>query len=287
MPKLIVMQGLPASGKSTKAKELLKQGNTVRLNKDLIRKMLHMNKFSGKNEKLTISTERKLAENFLKEGLNVIIDDTNLNPKVVNYWKELSKTLEVKLEYHKIETSVSECMMRDLIREDSVGWHVIQKMALQYTGYLKGEKAVICDLDGTLCNIEHRLKYASGPKKDWSKFFSGIPFDELRDDVEKSVRKLALDNNAFLILVSGRPEDYRDATEEWLARMAKITPDKYILIMRESHDKRDDDIVKLEIYEKYLSNLNILKVFDDRPRVIRMWRERGLEVEDVGNGVEF
>lgn len=40
-------------------------------------------------------------------------------------------------------------------------------------------------------------------------------------------------------------------------------------------------------YDKYLTGLEILKVFDDRPSVIRMWRENGLLVEDVGNGEEF
>jgi len=33
--------------------------------------------------------------------------------------------------------------------------------------------------------------------------------------------------------------------------------------------------------------MDIVKVYDDRPSVIRMWREKGLEVEDVGAGVEF
>ena len=32
---------------------------------------------------------------------------------------------------------------------------------------------------------------------------------------------------------------------------------------------------------------NPIMAFDDRPNVIRMWREQGLMVADIGKGVEF
>src|SRR4051812_38724625 len=83
MAKLIIMQGLPASGKSTKAKELLEHGNTVRLNKDLLRTMLHFDKFTGRNEGLTQDAALFLADNFLEKDINVIIDDTNFNPRTI------------------------------------------------------------------------------------------------------------------------------------------------------------------------------------------------------------
>jgi predicted kinase len=52
MPKLIYTKGLPASGKSTWAKaQQAKDPNTVRVNKDDLRAMLHNSKWSSKNEK--------------------------------------------------------------------------------------------------------------------------------------------------------------------------------------------------------------------------------------------
>jgi hypothetical protein len=57
--------------------------------------------------------------------------------------------------------------------------------------------------------------------------------------------------------------------------------------MRRKGDKRQDTDVKSDIYNRYLKQYDIVRVFDDRPSVIRMWREKGLEVEDVGNGEEF
>jgi hypothetical protein len=101
-------------------------------------------------------------------------------------------------------------------------------------------------------------------------------------EVAAKVRKLS--QNHTIILVTGRPDDYRVATEEWL-KTHKI-PYKE-LYMRESGDFRQDDIVKQEILNKHLNKEEIKLVIDDRPRVIRMWRKNGLEVEDVGDGVEF
>ena len=57
--------------------------------------------------------------------------------------------------------------------------------------------------------------------------------------------------------------------------------------MRNSNDTRPDTEVKAEIVDKYLSKLNIVAWFDDRPSVIRTIREKGIDVIDVGDGKEF
>lgn len=286
MSKLIIMSGLPASGKSTRAKELVEEyGNTVRINKDLLRTMLHFDKFTGNNEGHTRDAARKLADWFLLSGMNVIIDDTNLNPSTLQSWKDLAKLHVAKLEYHDMETSVEECVKRDAIREKKVGQHVIKKMALQYKDYLKGEKVVICDLDGTIADITHRLQYVKEEPKDWKKFFSLIHNDELRRWVADQVEKTLNEHNAKLIYVSARPETYREESERWLE--LNWAPYYELLIMRGENDKREDSLIKAEIYEKYLRNLDIVAVFDDRPRVIRMWKEKGLNVVDCGSGIEF
>lgn len=289
------MRGLPASGKSTKAEELLAQGNTVRLNKDLLRTMLHFDKFNGRNESHTRDAARKLADWFLSQGINVIIDDTNLNEGTVQSWKDLAKAHNAKIEYGDMTSvTVEECVVRDLYRKKKVGSHVIIKMALERLEYLKGKKVVICDLDGTICDITHRLQYGKGETKDWNKFFSLISDDTPRRDVLDLVNKTCKENNAHLIFVSARPETYRSVTEDWITNNTAPLIHEYLsehqtweLIMREANDKRPDTEVKAEIFDRYLKNLDIVKVFDDRPSVIRMWREKGLDVEDVGAGVEF
>lgn len=285
--KLIIMRGLPASGKTKKAIELLKHGNTVRLNKDSLRTMLHNDVFTGRNEGITRDAQKALANLYLNRGMNVIIDDTNLNPNTVQSWKDLAQVHQAKIEYMDMfDVSVEECISRDELRDKKVGKHVIQKMALQYLDYMKGESVIVCDIDGTICDTTHRQHYVSKTPKDWRGFFSEMYQDTLRVFVHKKIEEAFQETNAkYLVFVSARPEDYRTITENWLS---VYYPDSYkMLIMRESNDKRPDTEVKAEIYDKYLKNLNIVKIFDDRPSVIRMWQEKGLPVEDVGNGIEF
>lgn len=284
---MTIMRGLPASGKSTKAKELLSVGNTVRINKDLLRTMLHFDNFTHHNEGHTRDAARKLADWFLTNGVNVIIDDTNLNEGTVQSWKDLAKIHDAKIEYVDcFDVSVEECIERDSKREKKVGKHVIQKMALQHLGYLKGENVVICDLDGTLCNIDHRLHFTETTPKDWKGFFAGIKDDVVRVDVLDKLLNLEEKGNK-IVFVSARPENYRAETEAWLEKAFNGYQLDTALIMREKGDKRPDTEVKSDIYDKYLKSLSIVKVFDDRPSVIRMWREKGLDVEDVGKGIEF
>lgn len=288
MSKIILMKGLPASGKSTRAKSIMDEGdNYIRINKDLLRKMLHFDKFNGRNEGFTQEASFALAQLFLNLGQNIIVDDTNLNPKTEARWRLFAETANTKIEIVELDTDVNTCIERDCGRDGEVGKSVIVKMALQYKDYLKGEKVVICDLDGTLADCSHRLRYARGPEKDWSKFFAGIEDDSLREDVAQQVLDTLTKNNAKLIFVSARPETYEDDTMRWLFYKGFPEGSYSALIMRNSNDKRDDTEVKSDIYDKYLKNLDIVSIFDDRPKVIRMWREKGLDVVDVGNGIDF
>ena len=59
----------------------------------------------------------------------------------------------------------------------------------------------------------------------------------------------------------------------------------YNLIMREKGDRRGDQITKKELYERYIKdNYNVLCVFDDRQKVVDMWREQGLLCCQVAKG---
>lgn len=285
--KLIMLRGLPASGKSTKAEEIIAGGGEFyRVNRDLLRKMLHNNVFTHQREKITIETQELIVAKMLSEGKNVIVDDTNLGEKHEDMWRgaadQFGATFEI-IDMMMGDVSVHECIRRNDIRENKVPRGVIENMAMQYQ-YVPYKKIVVCDIDGTVADLTHRLEYARGEKKDWKKFFSLLSDDTPRMDVYKAADALAVINEAALIFVSARPEDYRTETEEWLR-----THNMYYsnLIMRRKGDKRQDTDVKSDIYNRYLKQYDIVRVFDDRPSVIRMWREKGLEVEDVGNGIEF
>ncbi len=282
------MQGLPASGKSTRAHALMKEyGNYVRINKDLLRTMLHFDEFDGRKEGITRDASRGLAKMFLAKGQNVIIDDTNLNPKTLQSWKDLAKELDAKIEVMRIDTPWEVCVLRDNEREKDVGSTVIKNMALQYGIVQFGSKVVICDIDGTIADTKHRAHFVQRPKgeKDWLGFFANMEYDPVREDV----RKMLIDyyNQGFaIVFMSGRPDNYKQQTLEWLEK--HILTFAFTVMMRRASDSRDDTIVKKEMLDTYFPDKSKIHcVIDDRPSVIRMWRENGLEVIDVGDGVEF
>lgn len=285
-----MLKGLPGSGKSTKAKEIIGQGNWVRLNKDLLRKMLHFDKFTNINEKLTIDTEKHLARYFIGINVNVLVDDTNFG-RYEDAWSGLCKELGCKFEKIEIETDIEECVKRDSTRDEDerVGKEVILNMAMRNGIYRPEKGFCLCDLDGTVADITHRLQYAKGEAKDWKKFFSLIHEDRPREEVIRKLIDFSV-SGLEVVFVSARPEDYKKETIDWLEKnVVPRLPNGYLtLIMRRSGDKRPDTEVKKEVLDTYFREKDLVKVvIDDRPSVIRMWRENGLEVVDVGQGIEF
>jgi uncharacterized HAD superfamily protein len=144
------------------------------------------------------------------------------------------------------------------------------------------KKDVIVDIDGTLADVSHRLHHIRGKRKKWQKFFALMSEDKPVKEVIDKVAELAKTHNIYI--VSGRPEDYRAITEEWLD-LHEVPYNA--LYMREAEDHRPDDIVKQEILDKHFDSGRIKLVIEDRPRVIRMWKKNGLNVLEVGTGEEF
>lgn len=84
---LIICVGLPGCGKSTWSREVIeadrKAGRqTVRVNRDSLRTMLHFDEWSKENEKLTVLARNATLNALLSEPITVICDDTNLDPRV-------------------------------------------------------------------------------------------------------------------------------------------------------------------------------------------------------------
>jgi hypothetical protein len=91
-----------------------------------------------------------------------------------------------------------------------------------------------------------------------------------------------------VILASGRSERTRIATQDWLRKNSFSMYQK--LYMRKADDFRSDDVVKLEILDEIISDYGKQPdmVFDDRKRVVDMWRRNGIWVFDCNqSGEEF
>lgn len=287
MKEVVLTKGLPASGKSTWAKKKVEEsgGQFKRINKDDLRSMLHSDLYSSEREGFILAIRNNILRHSMEKGFNVIIDDTNLNPihetqirNIVDAFnKGKNKEDQYKLQIKLFETSVNECIKRDLKREKSVGEKVIRSM---YNKFIKQSatliqdpklpKAIICDLDGTLALLNGRDPYdASSCENDGI----NIPVKEILDSFKES-RKI--------IFVSGREDKFLDQTLKFLDKAEFRQP---LIYMRKSGDFRDDRIVKEEIFDTFINGKYFIDfILDDRTKVVEMWRDKGLTCLQVNYG---
>lgn len=287
--KLIMMTGIPGSGKSTYASEYVaKHNNTIRVNKDLLRTMLHFDKWNYVNENVTALAETALIRECLSNKLNVIVDNTNLLPRHMELYRTIANDADSEFIIKKMDTSYAECVERDKHREKKVGQAVVLKYALQTKLYPAPSRGfVICDIDGTIADISHRLHFVKQETKDWRGFFSTMDKDAVRKDTLEKLAEYQRQGYEILF-VSARPDDYRTVTEAWLEQHVRHAGVEYVgLLMRNAGDRREDTVVKYNIWQNYLSNYSIHVVIDDRPSILRMWQSLNLAVVDVGAGIEF
>lgn len=141
--------------------------------------------------------------------------------------------------------------------------------------------AIIVDFDGTLSNTKHREHFVLAKPKKWRDFFEAADKDPLQDWCREVITKFKADGFS-IILVTGRPEWMRELSLTWLEKF-QVPFDK--LLMRQNEDHRDDPIIKWEIYEQFiLLEYSVLFVLEDRDRVVKMWREKGLTCLQCADG---
>lgn len=143
----------------------------------------------------------------------------------------------------------------------------------------KTKPAIICDLDSTLCNIDHRLRHMKHEKKKdnrWDLFFKEIPNDTINEWCKTIIGYLGVHHP--IILCSGRPDSSRKDTEENLIKNdVKPVRDYRHLFMRHRSDFRRDDVIKEVILEfEIKTRYKILFAIDDRSQVVKLWRKHGL-----------
>jgi predicted kinase len=292
--KIWVLSGIQGSGKSTYAKGIVKNNKgTYRVNKDLLRQTMYLEDFNPRHEKVIALANNALCETVLKNGYNLVSDNMNLAERDINFYGGLALTYSADIEIIKMSAPVEECIKRDEERktrgERYVGRDVILNTAHRH-GLIKQEKDIaIFDMDGTLADCSHRVHHvkniASDPnwKPNWNKFFDGVFEDAVRHNVvTRLFEHIDLDHE--IVICSGRPERTRKATEAWLKHWS-IPYDR--LIMRQDGDNQDDVTLKQGFLDKFMDKSKVVYIADDRPKVVRMWKANGLNVEDFGDGVEF
>ncbi len=109
--KIMFLVGLPASGKSSFAKELINKNpeQYKRVNKDDLRNMIDNGKWTTKNEKIISKIQEMMILEFMQGGYNIIVDNTNLHPKHEKRMREIideyNRGLDIG-EWNSIEGSI-------------------------------------------------------------------------------------------------------------------------------------------------------------------------------------
>lgn len=299
-PKIQILIGVSGSGKSTYCYDFLRKNKGwARVNRDDVRQQLvgKLTQDYYRRPDLTFMenlVSKVIHENirlFILQGLNVIIDNTNLKQKFIkefidkyNHLADIQFKVFDEKEHvltERLKSREGNEYKTDYILDQLKQFREIQKIYKdgQYLPKTYPQVAndpslprcVLVDLDGTLALF--------GDKNPYSRDFEN-------DDINTPVYNVLvgwqyLNNQHRIIFFSGRDSKYREQTVEFLEKKC-ILENKckfdYLLYMREEGDVRKDSIVKTEMYNKYIADkYHVEFVIDDRLQVCEdVWYKLGL-----------
>ena len=170
-------------------------------------------------------------------------------------------------------------------------------------GDIMNKKTVIFDLDGTLANIDVRRDKSvkSNGKLDWDIFASPtsiMDWDTPNQPVIKMAQLFKADG-FNIVIFSGRNDRGFFATKDWL-KIHNVPCD--LLVMRPDKFKDSswpiadgnpatpdmrfmpDEILKKKMLDTFVDINDVFLVVDDRDKVVKMWRDLGLNTFQVAPG---
>ena len=147
MKTLLVLQGLPASGKSTYAGNWVNENpeHRLRINQDSIRRMFGKYWLEDKiqlkkRESITSNITMELLKQSMFNQFDIVLDNINLNSKIlgtienyVNYFNIKYPDLQAyKIEYKLFKEPLQTLIDRDSKRDISIGANVITNLYNRY-----------------------------------------------------------------------------------------------------------------------------------------------------------
>ena len=172
---------------------------------------------------------------------------------------------------------------------------------MKQSGHRMKKNTVIFDLDGTLAIIDaRRAKSLSNDKMDWDVFFDpeNISLDK-PNLPEIKMAQLFAEDGFRIVIFSGRNDRSFFTTKSWLTRnrvpfdLLVMRPDKFQSdswpIAKGNPATKEmrwmpDEILKKEMLDTFINMDEVFLVVDDRNKVVKMWRDLGLNTFQVAPG---
>jgi predicted kinase len=296
---------LPGSGKTTLARYYDGVPGHYRISRDDIRRSLFGKTGSetdNAEEQQVTKAQHETVLSLLRAGMNVHVDDTCLPTKAARTWLGIAEQAGAEVEWVDLrDVQLKVCLERTERRDNPVPTEWIVDRWQRYCahpapnptepyrqsvasvqdvrpyvwdGELEDEHpAYIFDVDGT-------LSLNSGYRSPYETELAGY---DLPNKPVIEVAQVLSSGGYDIIVCSGRSDEYKWLTYEWLMRNGVPCEALY---MRKAGDKRPDWLVKRELLDEITADGYgpIVGVYDDRDSVVAAWRAAGLTCFQVAPG---
>lgn len=135
-------------------------------------------------------------------------------------------------------------------------------------------KAVIFDMDGTLCDVTSIRHHVINQPRDFDAFHRNAATCPANLEVVADLWD-ARRHGLVVLILTGRMERWRDMTTSWC--WSRNIPFEGLL-MRPDNDFRKDTVVKAEMLERVRKVYEPVHAWDDNPTVVELWENEGIPV---------